>query len=374
MVVECIPEIQKAKFELLGQLDQWCPEDTIIATISSSYKSADLVDKVSEKGSARVLNTHYFLPPQLPPVEIMSSGSTDPAIIELLVTKLKEIGLEPNVAHRQSTGLIYDRVWAAMKREVMMVLADGVGKPEDIDLLFRYCFKAEGATCELMGNVGLQTVCNIEEHYIEERGNIPRYPVDFIRKEYVDKGKTGVRSGKGLYDHTAGKNSRGRGQASLRSQIIGAWELVDYRAYAESDPSDSNYPMGRDCQGIIMYTPDGYMSAQLQTPGQPHFNRNDLSGGTEKECAEAGRNYLAQTGPFYVDKSANEPVLRHHMSNCSFPNWLGNTQRRMVKITEEGGDKYLTLAPEGAIEVDGEQRVPTLKWRRLPDNQSSSPA
>ncbi|KAK3064882.1 hypothetical protein LTS18_003045 [Coniosporium uncinatum] len=85
MVVECIPEIQKAKIDLLGQLDQWCPEDTIIAAISSSYNSADLVEKVTEKGRARVVNTHYFQPPELPPVDIMSSGSTNPAIIKLLV-------------------------------------------------------------------------------------------------------------------------------------------------------------------------------------------------------------------------------------------------------------------------------------------------
>lgn len=198
MVVECIPEIKKAKVELLGQLDKWCEDDTIIATISSSYKSNDLIDQVCEKGRARVLNTHYFQPPELPPVEIMSCGYTDPAIIDLLVVKLREIGLDPVVAKKQSTGLIYDRIWAAMKREIMMVLADGVGAPEDIDKLFRYSFQAKGAPCDLMDKVGLQTVCNIEEHYIEERGNIPRYPVDFIGREYIDKGSLGVMTGKGL--------------------------------------------------------------------------------------------------------------------------------------------------------------------------------
>ncbi len=152
-----------------------------------------------------------------------------------------------------------------------MVLAAGVGKPEDIDLLFRYCFQAKGAPCQLMDNVGLQTVCNIEEYFIDERGNIPGYPVDFIRKEYVEKGNTGTNTGKGLFDHTAEKKSDGGGEGSFREQIIGAWELLDYHAYVESDPSDKIYPMGRNCQGIIMYTPDGYMSAHLQIPGRPPF-------------------------------------------------------------------------------------------------------
>ena len=372
MVVECIPEIKDAKVNLLGQLDRVCDDDTIIATISSSYKSGDLITNVSEKGRVRVLNTHYFQPPECPPVEIMSCGYTDPAIIEFLVPKLQEIGLDPTVAKKQSTGLIYNRIWAAMKREVMMVLADDVGTPEDIDKLFRYSFQSKGAPCQLMDNVGLQTVCNIEDHYIQERGNIPKYPVEFIRKEYVEKGNIGTPSGKGLYDHTKASTSSSH-KSSLRSQLIGAWELVDFSAWKE-DGSDIVYPLGKDAQGIIMYTPDGYMSAQLQRPGQTPFKVNDLNGGTPEEWKQAGENYLAYTGPYYVDESGNEPILQHHMTDCSFPNWLGNTQRRLVKITEEGGEKYLTLGPESASHVLGAMRDAKLKWRRLADNQASKPS
>ena len=72
----------------------------------------------------------------------MSCGHTDPAIVEFLVPKLRELGLDPAVAQKESTGLIYNRIWAAMKREVMMVLADNVSTPEDIDKLFRYSFSS----------------------------------------------------------------------------------------------------------------------------------------------------------------------------------------------------------------------------------------
>ncbi|KAK3078172.1 hypothetical protein LTS18_008266 [Coniosporium uncinatum] len=194
-----------------------------------------------------------------------------------------------------------------------------------------------------MDNVGLQTVCNIEEHYIQECGNIPRYPVDFIRKEYIEKGNTGTNTGEGLYDHTAKKASD---REQEESPIANHWSL-------------GIYSMGRDCQGIIMYTLDGYMSAQLQTPGQPHFAQNDLSGGTEEELAEAGKNYLAYTGPFYIDESGEAPILRHHMTDGSFSNWLGNTQRRMVKILEENGDKRLILAPNSSIDIGHDDNVST---------------
>ncbi len=39
------------------------------------------------------------------------------------------------------------------------------------------------------------------------------------------------------------------------------------------------------------------------------------------------------------------------MTNCSFSNWLHDTQRRVVTITEEESEKYLTLGPKSAIMI-----------------------
>ena len=105
----------------------------------------------------------------------MSCGHTDPAIVDFLVPKLRELGLDPAVAQKESTGLIYNRIWAAMKREVMMVLADNVGTPEDIDKLFRYSFQSQAVPCDLMDKVGLETVYNIEDDYIAERKKTSRH-------------------------------------------------------------------------------------------------------------------------------------------------------------------------------------------------------
>ncbi|EMC97991.1 hypothetical protein BAUCODRAFT_410289 [Baudoinia panamericana UAMH 10762] len=160
---------------------------------------------------------------------------------------------------------------------------------------------------------------------------------------------------------------------SIRDQLLGAWELAEYCAFPVDNPDAKIYPMGKDAQGIIMYTHNGYMSAQLHIPGQPPFKSDDLNGGTTEELAEAGKNYFAYTGPFYLDESSKEPLLLHQMANSSFPNWQGNVQRRVMKITEEAGVKYLTLGPEAPHVVMGEQRMTRLVWRRLPDNGASRP-
>ncbi|WP_306192005.1 lipocalin-like domain-containing protein [Streptomyces sp. MK5] len=48
----------------------------------------------------------------------------------------------------------------------------------------------------------------------------------------------------------------------LCERLIGAWKLVSYQEIPVhgSEPFE---PLGHEPQGLIMYTPDGYMSAQL---------------------------------------------------------------------------------------------------------------
>ena len=160
---------------------------------------------------------------------------------------------------------------------------------------------------------------------------------------------------------------------SLRDQLIGAWELLEYSAFPVANPTAKIYPMTQQATGIILYTPNGYMSAQIQIPGQPPFASQDMNGGTGHELAEAGKRYFAYTGPFYLDESGREPVLVHAMACSSFPNWMGGMQRRVMELAEEDGERLLTLGPERAVEVQGEMRMTRLVWRRLPDNLASRP-
>jgi 3-hydroxyacyl-CoA dehydrogenase len=66
----------------------------------------------------------------------MTCGSTYPEIFPFLVERHKEAGLHPVVALKESTGFIFNRIWAAVKREVLAVLAEGVSTPETIDAIW----------------------------------------------------------------------------------------------------------------------------------------------------------------------------------------------------------------------------------------------
>lgn len=52
-----------------------------------------------------------------------------------------------------------------------------------------------------MDLVGLDVVMDIEQHYADERGNIPSEPREYLQK-FLDKGNLGIKSGRGFYDYS----------------------------------------------------------------------------------------------------------------------------------------------------------------------------
>ncbi|KAK7514039.1 hypothetical protein IWZ03DRAFT_444692 [Phyllosticta citriasiana] len=195
LAFECVPESRQLKIDTFAELEALAPQDCILATNSSSYKSADLVGKISDVTKRRVLNTHYFMPPAMMPVELMTCGFTAPEIFPFLVERFRETGASPCVARKESSGFIFNRLWAAVKREVLTILAEGVSVPEELDGMWKQIIlDPKSEPCKMMDIVGLDTVALIEEHYIKERG-LPSVPVDFLRKHYLEQGKLGKKLG-----------------------------------------------------------------------------------------------------------------------------------------------------------------------------------
>ena len=143
---------------------------------------------------------------------------------------------------------------------------------------------------------------------------------------------------------------------SLRDKIIGAWELV---SYIERDSPDgpARYPHGEDALGLIMYTPDGYMSAQIMTPDRPAYDQPIARGGTTEQAAAAASGYLAYSGPYSVDESTG--VVHHHVQVSLLPNWLGSVQ---VRYPELDGDR-LTISSTTPL-AGGGKVWSTLVWAR----------
>jgi hypothetical protein len=150
-------------------------------------------------------------------------------------------------------------------------------------------------------------------------------------------------------------------ERSLREQLVGAWALSSF-VERDIETGVENRPFGERPLGLILYTPDGYMSAQLQRPDRHAFADGDVLRATSEEYAAAGSSYVAYSGRFYVDEAKRS--LSHEMAVSFFPNWLGQRQVRLVEVD----GKRLQLSTDGPQRFNGVLKTATLTWRRAQAN------
>jgi Lipocalin-like domain len=140
----------------------------------------------------------------------------------------------------------------------------------------------------------------------------------------------------------------------MRQRLIGTWRLVSYDLRGED--GSAVYPMGRDVDGLIMYAPNGYMSANLMIPGRPAYSGGAGASATQAELAAAAAGYFGYAGKFEVDEAAG--VVIHRIEVALMPNLAGTTQRRYISM--DG----ICLTLRGDPMPAG--TTPYIIWDRLP--------
>jgi hypothetical protein len=150
---------------------------------------------------------------------------------------------------------------------------------------------------------------------------------------------------------------------TLHDDIRGTWELVSYTTQDERG-GPVTYPLGPDARGLIIYTHDGYMSAQLMAPDRPGYDRPDTAGGTNAQHAAAAAGYLAYSGPYAIDEATG--IIHHEVVVSLLPNWLETVQLRDSILKSN----RLTLIAEAPS--DSRTIRSTLVWARPPEHDNSA--
>ncbi|KAH7323916.1 3-hydroxyacyl-CoA dehydrogenase [Rhexocercosporidium sp. MPI-PUGE-AT-0058] len=200
LAVENVPESLNIKRSVVQQLDNLAHTETIVASNSSSFTIQELIDGLDLKSPSRCVSLHSYWPPETPAIEIMGSNITKSEIIPRLMEECRNHGFEPFHVKKESNGYIYNRIWAAIKREALFVAAEGVATPAEIDSIYKSILKTPKGPFEQMDTVGLDVVKDIEEHYAEKRNSLPHEPRDLLSRMIQD-GKLGVKTGEGFYKY-----------------------------------------------------------------------------------------------------------------------------------------------------------------------------
>jgi hypothetical protein len=153
--------------------------------------------------------------------------------------------------------------------------------------------------------------------------------------------------------------------SSFASQLVGVWTLVSY--IDEKPGCDNTHPFGLRPQGFLIYTADGFVSAQLMRPGRSAFHSSDWHHGTPEEYQESGSGYIAYCGTYEVDEE--NATVTHIPSVSLLPNLIDGRQCRSIELH---GDR-LTLRAAGAPAASGHFVTRRLEWKRVaPDSKATA--
>lgn len=146
-VQESGPERAEAKIALLAEIDAAAPADTVIASSSSGL----LISRVTEKCKRpeRFVIGHPFNPPHLIPlVEVVGGVKTSAAAIDKAMDFYRVIGKRPIHIKKEVAGHVANRLQAALWREAVHLVAEGVVSVADADAAIAY---GPGLRWALMG-------------------------------------------------------------------------------------------------------------------------------------------------------------------------------------------------------------------------------
>lgn len=135
LIAESLPESMELKVELLRPLAEALPE----ATIASNTSSLSITSLGEAAGApTRTLGVHYWNPPLLMPVvEVIPGEHTDSALVARTVETLTAVGKQPVVVERDVPGFVWNRLQAAVMREALWLVDNGVVSPGRLDAIVR---------------------------------------------------------------------------------------------------------------------------------------------------------------------------------------------------------------------------------------------
>jgi 3-hydroxyacyl-CoA dehydrogenase len=146
-VQESGPEREDVKIELFAAIDGAAPPEAVIASSSSGLLISRITAKCKHPG--RCVIGHPFNPPHLIPlVEVVGGEKTSPDAINKAITFYRDIGKHPIHIRKEVRGHVANRLQAALWREAIHLVTEGVVSVADADAAIAY---GPGLRWALMG-------------------------------------------------------------------------------------------------------------------------------------------------------------------------------------------------------------------------------
>ena len=195
-VIEAVFERAEVKLPIFGQLEDICPQETVLASNTSGIPVSLLAS--ATRRPKKVIGTHFMNPvPLMKGVEIVKTLLTSEETLGLSLDFIKSLGKE-TVVVKDSPGFVTNRIVTLVMNEAAKLLEENLASIEDIDKIEKLSHNWPMGPFELADLVGIDVIVDLLEGIYQQTG-WERYKPAPLLKRMVEIGYTGKKVGKGFY-------------------------------------------------------------------------------------------------------------------------------------------------------------------------------
>ncbi len=197
-IIEAIVEQEAAKGQLFRDLDSIVQPEAIFATNTSSIPITRLASYTQRRD--RFIGMHFMNPvPIMKLVEVIAGLETSDSTLQRTLATVALLQKEA-ACSKDYPGFIVNRILMPMINEAFCALQEGLGTAQDIDKGMKLGTNQPMGPLELADFIGLDTCLSIMNVLFHGMGD-PRYRPSPLLRQYVDAGRLGRKTKRGVYEY-----------------------------------------------------------------------------------------------------------------------------------------------------------------------------
>ena len=198
LIIEAVPEELQIKTDVFSLFDKSAKSSAVLASNTSSLCISDFTEYLT--ASDRCIGMHFFNPvPKMRLVEIVRTSHTSDETVSTCIAVAHGMHKETVIVN-EAPGFLTSRINALIGNEAFAMLEAGVASAADIDKAIKLGLNHPMGPFEMVDLVGLDVRLKILEYLHQTLGE--KYRPSPLLKEYVQEGRLGRKSGRGVYDYT----------------------------------------------------------------------------------------------------------------------------------------------------------------------------
>ncbi len=318
IIIEAVPEQMNIKQDVYGEVEEYAPEEAILATNTSSLSITDL-SEVTERAE-RFCGMHFFNPPvRMQLVEVISGEHTDTETLSVVEDLAESFDKTPVRVRKDTPGFIVNRILVPLMNEACWMVSEDVASKAEIDSTVKFDIGLPMGAFELGDQVGNDVTYHVLEYMHDVLG--AAYEPAPLLETVVEEERYGKKTGAGFYEYEDGEGAQiptDAGREGLEHRLLAVManevgnlvgdDVAPVEDIDEAVMLGAGYP-----EGPAKLADGAGLDTLVDTLDELYEET-----GADRYAVSAGLRERAEQGGFY-DQEEDDDAVSYEMIRVEYP-------------------------------------------------------